>query len=192
MTLSRRRVSSRTPGRPALRTRAARAARLDGQHSPERRHGSQSGTRGLNPGATSTQKEALTVARLPQARATAASGPAMVSRPARAPGLRAAEAAANDWVLRWRRTSSLAATRRRLVAFQLGSDVVGVVAAVDADALAPRAWKHGGRGRRAFPARTGALVGAGGMHAASSARVFVRLRGWTSTHWWGFERRLLR
>ena len=50
-----------------------------------------------------------------------------------------------------RRTSSLAATRRRLVAFQLGSDVVGVVAAVDADALAPRAWKHGGRGRRAFP-----------------------------------------
>ncbi len=32
-----------------------------------------------------------------------------------------------------------------------GSDVVGVVAAVDADALAPRAWKHGGRGRRAFP-----------------------------------------
>jgi hypothetical protein len=70
MTLSRRRVSSRTPGRPALRTRAARAARLDGQHGPERRHGSQSGTRGLNPGATSTQKEALTVARLPQARTT--------------------------------------------------------------------------------------------------------------------------
>ena len=38
----------------------------------------------------------------------AASGPAMASRPAPAPGLRAAEAAANDWVLRWRRTRSLA------------------------------------------------------------------------------------